>query len=63
MTPNERFELWIKSPEMQKAQAALKAIDEFWAAKREEGLRKHLEEVAQFERRKYAALKKRWEGQ
>ena len=42
LTPNQKFDRWLASPEMQKAEAAFRANDAFWAQRREEGLRKRI---------------------
>ena len=42
LTPNQKFDLWLQSPQMQQAKVAFRANDAFWAQRREEGLRKRI---------------------
>lgn len=58
ITPKDRFEAWLQSPEMKRAEAAFRAMDEFWAAAREQGTRKRLAFVAYAERVRMEAKQK-----
>ena len=58
---NVRFDLWLASPEMQKAEAAFRANDAFWAERREEGLRHNIAFVARVRRLESERLKERME--
>ena len=52
LTPNQRFDLWLQSPAMRQAEAAFRAMDSFWAERREEGLRNTIALEAEAQRLK-----------
>ena len=59
MITNDKFEAWLATPEMRKAEAAFRAANAFWAARREEGYWNSVAFVAQAKRREHEQLKER----
>ena len=59
MSANQRFDLWLQSPQMRQAERAFRTMDSFWAERREEGLRNTIASESKAQRYEYDQLKRR----